>query len=50
MSGGVDVDVYSILGQRIYSARANASELNIPARQGLYIVKAGNLVTKLVVR
>jgi len=47
---GKNVEVYSILGTQVYSARVNASELYIPARQGLYIVKAGNLVTKLVVR
>lgn len=47
---GRQVEVYSILGKRVYSARVNASELSIPTRQGLYIVKAGNLVTKLVVQ
>ena len=44
------VEVYSILGASIYSARVNTSELYIPVKQGLYIVKAGKLVTKLVVR
>jgi hypothetical protein len=44
------VDVFSILGTKVYSKRVNASELNLPVRQGLYIVKAGNLITKLVVQ
>lgn len=47
---GKDVEVYSILGTRVYSARVNRSELNIPVRQGLYIVKAGRYINKLVVK
>ncbi len=47
---GKHVEVYSILGTQVYSSRINASELYIPARQGLYIVKTGKLVTKLMVR
>ena len=47
---GRDVEVYSILGTRVYSARVNRSELNIPVRQGLYIVKAGGYINKLVVQ
>jgi hypothetical protein len=46
---GKQVEVFSILGTKIYSAKVNTSELTIPTRQGLYIVRAGNLVTKLVV-
>jgi len=46
---GKHVDIYSILGTRIYSALANASRLDIPIKQGLYIVRAGKMITKLVV-
>jgi hypothetical protein len=47
---GKDVQVYSILGTKVYTARVNSSELNIPVRKGLYIVKAGRYINKLVVK
>lgn len=47
---GKYVDIYSILGKKVYSKLVDASEVSVPVRQGLYIVKAGDRVTKLVVR
>ena len=46
---GKNVEIYSILGTRIFSTLANSSELTIPIKNGLYIVKAGKMITKLVV-
>jgi hypothetical protein len=47
---GKRVEVYSILGSRINSSLASSSEMNIDVKPGLYVVKAGKMVTKLVVK
>ena len=46
---GKTIDVYSILGTQVYSTMAKSSELKIALKKGLYLVKTGNMVTKLVV-
>ena len=47
---GKNVEIYTTIGQKIYSAKVNTSELNIPARHGVYIVKVDKLTTKLIVQ
>lgn len=44
------IEVYSMLGTKVYSTKANNSLVNIPIKQGVYIVKVDNFVTKLAVR
>ena len=47
---GKTIEVYSMLGTKVYSTKANTSVLNIPIKQGVYIVIADKFVTKQVVR
>ncbi len=47
---GKTVEIYTSIGQKIYSAKVNTSELNIPIKQGIYIVKVDRFTTKLLVQ
>ena len=47
---GKTVEIYTTIGQKIYSAKINTTELNIPIKQGIYIVKVDRSTTKLLVQ
>jgi len=45
---GKQVEVYNVLGKLIYQTNASTEELYIQADKGIYIIKAGDSVSKLV--
>ncbi len=45
---GEQVEVFDILGKFIYQANASGEEIYIQADRGIYIIKAGDSVSKLV--
>jgi hypothetical protein len=47
---GKPVEVYNVLGKLIHQINASSPELYIKADKGVYIVKAGNSIAKLVVQ
>lgn len=44
------VNVYNVLGASVYSAKSAESNLSIDVPQGMYVVKAGSLSAKVIVK
>jgi len=45
-----DIDVYTILGQKVYSLAAVSGSRTIPLNKGLYIIKTGEKGHKIIVK
>ncbi len=44
-----NIEVYTILGTKVYSDIGKSTDLYIPVKKGVYIVRTGKMITKLVV-